>query len=148
MRKGIPALLLTLSLLLCGCRLLPERIPPAGLTNDERRDAYNCDIVLSTNNELGFDYLRDNMVIYKEQLVQRGLHYAIIDEVDSVLIDEARTPLIISGQSGKSTKLYEACDILAQQLTRGEDVPEYSKMDAIIEMTRGAGKLFMKGLKM
>ena len=85
-----------------------------------------------TNNELGFDYLRDNMVIYKEQLVQRGLHYAIIDEVDSVLIDEARTPLIISGQSGKSTKLYEACDILAQQLTRGEDVPEYSKMDAIM----------------
>ena len=131
MRKGIPALLLTLSLLLCGCRLLPERIPPAGLTNDERRDAYNCDITYITNNELGFDYLRDNMVIYKEQLVQRGLHYAIIDEVDSVLIDEARTPLIISGQSGKSTKLYEACDILAQ-LTRGEDVPEYSKMDAIM----------------
>ena len=95
-------------------------------------DAYNCDITYITNNELGFDYLRDNMVIYKEQLVQRGLHYAIIDEVDSVLIDEARTPLIISGQSGKSTKLYEACDILAQQLTRGEDVPEYSKMDAIM----------------
>ena len=102
------------------------------MSNDERRDAYNCDITYITNNELGFDYLRDNMVIYKEQLVQRGLHYAIIDEVDSVLIDEARTPLIISGQSGKSTKLYEACDILAQQLTRGEDVPEYSKMDAIM----------------
>ena len=101
-------------------------------TTDERRDAYNCDITYVTNNELGFDYLRDNMVIYKEQLVQRGLHYAIIDEVDSVLIDEARTPLIISGQSGKSTKLYEACDILAKQLTRGEDVPEYSKMDAIM----------------
>ena len=102
------------------------------MSNDERRDAYNCDITYITNNELGFDYLRDNMVIYKEQLVQRGLHYAIIDEVDSVLIDEARTPLIISGQRGKSTKLYEACDILAQQLTRGEDVPEYSKMDAIM----------------
>uniref|UniRef100_UPI0040262E50 preprotein translocase subunit SecA n=1 Tax=Agathobacter sp. TaxID=2021311 RepID=UPI0040262E50 len=102
------------------------------MDNDERREAYNCDITYITNNELGFDYLRDNMVIYKEQLVQRGLHYAIIDEVDSVLIDEARTPLIISGQSGKSTKLYEACDILAKQLTRGEDVPEYSKMDAIM----------------
>ena len=102
------------------------------MSNDERREAYNCDITYITNNELGFDYLRDNMVIYKEQLVQRGLHYAIIDEVDSVLIDEARTPLIISGQSGKSTKLYEACDILARQMTRGEDLPEYSKMDAIM----------------
>ena len=102
------------------------------MDNDERREAYNCDITYVTNNELGFDYLRDNMVIYKEQLVQRDLHDAIIDEVDSVLIDEARTPLIISGQSGKSTKLYEACDILAQQMTRGEDVPEYSKMDAIM----------------
>ena len=102
------------------------------MDNDERREAYNCDITYVTNSELGFDYLRDNMVIYKEQLVQRGLHYAVIDEVDSVLIDEARTPLIISGQSGKSTKLYEACDILAKQLTRGEDVPEYSKMDAIM----------------
>ena len=102
------------------------------MNNDERREAYNCDITYVTNNELGFDYLRDNMVIYKEQLVQRGLHYAIIDEVDSVLIDEARTPLIISGQSGKSTKLYEACDILATQLKRGDDVPEYSKMDAIM----------------
>ena len=90
------------------------------MNNDERRAAYDCDITYVTNNELGFDYLRDNMVIYKEQLVQRGLHYAIIDEVDSVLIDEARTPLIISGQSGKSTKLYEACDILARQLERGE----------------------------
>ena len=102
------------------------------MTNDERRDAYNCDITYVTNNELGFDYLRDNMVIYKEQLVQRGLHFAIIDEVDSVLIDEARTPLIISGQSGKSTRLYEACDILACQMRRGEDMPEYSKMDAIM----------------
>jgi preprotein translocase subunit SecA len=102
------------------------------MTNEERREAYNCDITYVTNNELGFDYLRDNMVIYKEQLVQRGLHYAIIDEVDSVLIDEARTPLIISGQSGKSTRLYEACDILARQMKRGEDVPEYSKMDAIM----------------
>ena len=86
------------------------------MKSEERREAYNCDITYVTNNELGFDYLRDNMVIYKEQLVLRDLHYAIIDEVDSVLIDEARTPLIISGQSGKSTKLYEACDILAKQL--------------------------------
>ena len=102
------------------------------MDKDERRDAYNCDITYITNNELGFDYLRDNMVIYKEQLVQRGLHYAIIDEVDSVLIDEARTPLIISGQSGKSTRLYEACDILAQQLVRGQESQELSKMDAIM----------------
>ena len=102
------------------------------MSNDERRDAYNCDITYITNNELGFDYLRDNMVIYKEQLVQRGLHYAIIDEVDSVLIDEARTPLIISGQSGKSTKLYEACDILAQQMQRGEASGEMTKMTAIM----------------
>ena len=98
------------------------------MDNDERREAYNCDITYITNNELGFDYLRDNMVIYKEQLVQRGLHYAIIDEVDSVLIDEARTPLIISGQSGKSTSLYEACDILARQLVRGEESQEFSKI--------------------
>ncbi len=102
------------------------------MDNDERREAYNCDITYVTNNELGFDYLRDNMVIYKEQLVQRDLCYAIIDEVDSVLIDEARTPLIISGQSGKSTSLYEACDILARQMVRGEDMPEFSKMDAIM----------------
>ena len=103
-----------------------------GMDNDERRAAYNCDITYVTNNELGFDYLRDNMVIYKEQLVQRGLKYAIIDEVDSVLIDEARTPLIISGQSGKSTKLYEACDILARQLERGEASGEFSKINAIM----------------
>ena len=102
------------------------------MDNDERRAAYNCDITYVTNNELGFDYLRDNMVIYKEQLVQRGLKYAIIDEVDSVLIDEARTPLIISGQSGKSTKLYEACDILARQLEKGEASGEFSKMNAIM----------------
>ena len=102
------------------------------MENAERREAYNCDITYVTNNELGFDYLRDNMVIYKEQLVQRGLHYAIIDEVDSVLIDEARTPLIISGQSGKSTKLYEACDILAGQLERGEASGEFTKMNAIM----------------
>ena len=102
------------------------------MDNDERRAAYNCDITYVTNNELGFDYLRDNMVIYKEQLVQRGLHYAIIDEVDSVLIDEARTPLIISGQSDKSTKLYEACDILARQLEKGEASGEFSKMNAIM----------------
>ena len=99
---------------------------------DERREAYNCDITYVTNNELGFDYLRDNMVIYKEQLVLRDLHYAIIDEVDSVLIDEARTPLIISGQSSKSTKLYEVCDILARQMKRGEDVPEMTKMDFVM----------------
>ena len=98
------------------------------MDNDARREAYNCDITYATNNELGFDYLRDNMVIYKEKLVQRDLNYAIIDEVDSVLIDEARTPLIISGQSGKSTKLYEACDILARQLERGT-AKEMSKMD-------------------
>ena len=106
-----------------------------GMDNKERREAYNCDITYVTNNELGFDYLRDNMVIYKEQLVQRGLHYAIIDEVDSVLIDEARTPLIISGQSGKSTKLYEACDILARQLVRGKET-ELSKMDIIMKEER------------
>ena len=99
---------------------------------EERRAAYDCDITYVTNNELGFDYLRDNMAIYKEQLVQRGLHFAIIDEVDSVLIDEARTPLIISGQSGKSTKLYEACDMLARRLKRGEDMEDLSKMDAIM----------------
>ena len=102
------------------------------MDNDERRKQYNCDITYITNNEDGFDYLRDNMVIYKEQLVQRDLHYAIIDEVDSVLIDEARTPLIISGQSGKSTKLYEVCDILAKQLERGEASGEVTKMSAIM----------------
>ena len=106
-----------------------------GMDNAERREAYQCDITYVTNNELGFDYLRDNMVIYKEKLVQRGLKYAIIDEVDSVLIDEARTPLIISGQSGKSTKLYEACDILARQLVRGEASGEFSKIDAIMGET-------------
>ena len=102
------------------------------MTNDERREAYNCDITYVTNNELGFDYLRDNMVVYKNQLVLRDLHYAIIDEVDSVLIDEARTPLIISGQSGKSTRLYEVCDVLARQLERGEASGEFSKMNAIM----------------
>jgi len=102
------------------------------MTQEERQQAYNCDITYVTNNELGFDYLRDNMVIYKEQLVLRGLHYAIIDEVDSVLIDEARTPLIISGESGKSTSLYEMCDILARQLKRGEDMKDLSKLDAIM----------------
>ena len=102
------------------------------MNNDERRAAYACDITYVTNNELGFDYLRDNMVIYKEQLVQRGLNYAIIDEVDSILIDEARTPLIISGQSGKSTKLYEICDILARQLEKGEASGEFTKMNAIM----------------
>ena len=103
-----------------------------GMTNDERREMYKCDITYVTNNELGFDYLRDNMVVYKEQLVLRDLNYAIIDEADSVLIDEARTPLIISGQSGKSTKLYEACDFLALQLKRGADQDEQSKMDIIM----------------
>ena len=106
------------------------------MTPEERRAQYACDITYVTNNELGFDYLRDNMVIYKEQLVLRDLHYAIIDEVDSVLIDEARTPLIISGQSGKSTKLYEICDILARQMQRGEDMEDLSKMDAIMGVER------------
>ena len=102
------------------------------MDNDERREAYNCDITYATNNELGFDYLRDNIVIYKEQLVQRDLHYAIVDEVDSVLIDEARTPLIISGSSGKSTKIYEACDNLVRQLKKGTE-KELSKMDIIMK---------------
>ena len=106
------------------------------MTKEERQAAYNCDITYITNNELGFDYLRDNMCVYEKDLVQRGLHYCIIDEVDSVLIDEARTPLIISGQSGKSTKLYELCDVLARQLQRGEDLPEFSKMDAIMGVER------------
>ena len=102
------------------------------MTSEERQRAYQCDITYVTNNELGFDYLRDNMVIYKEQLVLRGMHFCIIDEVDSVLIDEARTPLIISGQSGKSTALYEMCDLLARRMHRGEDVQELTKMDAIM----------------
>ncbi len=106
------------------------------MNSEERRAAYACDITYVTNNELGFDYLRDNMAIYKEQCVLRGLNYAIIDEIDSILIDEARTPLIISGQSDKSTKLYEACDILAKQMTRGEDMEELSKMDAIMGIER------------
>ena len=107
-----------------------------GMTSEERQEAYNCDITYVTNNELGFDYLRDNMAIYKKNLVLRELHYAIIDEVDSVLIDEARTPLIISGQSGKSTKIYEACDILAKQMKRGEDMEDLSKIDAIMGVER------------
>ena len=102
------------------------------MTSEERKAAYNCDITYVTNNELGFDDLRDNMAIYKEQMVLRDLEYAIIDEVDSVLIDEARTPLIISGQSGKSTKLYEVCDVLAHQLVRGEASGEFTKMNAIM----------------
>ena len=107
-----------------------------GMSSEERQQNYACDITYVTNNELGFDYLRDNMCIYKNQLVLRELHYAIIDEVDSVLIDEARTPLIISGQSGKSTKIYEACDILAKQMTRGEDMEDLSKIDAIMGIER------------
>lgn len=103
------------------------------MEKDERREAYACDITYGTNNEYGFDYLRDNMVIYKEQLVQRDLHYAIIDEVDSVLIDEARTPLIISGSSGKSTELYRVCDILARQLIKGKASGELTKMAAIMK---------------
>ena len=103
-----------------------------GMSSEERQQAYGCDITYVTNNELGFDYLRDNMAIYKNQLVLRGLHYAIIDEVDSILIDEARTPLIISGQSDKSTRISEACDILAKQMTRGKDVEDLSKIDAIM----------------
>ena len=103
-----------------------------GMDRAERQEAYKCDITYITNNELGFDYLRDNMAVYEKDLVQRGLHYCIIDEVDSILIDEARTPLIISGQSGKSTKIYELCDVLARQMKRGEDLPEFSKIDAIM----------------
>ena len=103
-----------------------------GMDRGERQEAYKCDITYITNNELGFDYLRDNMAVYEKDLVQRGLHYCIIDEVDSILIDEARTPLIISGQSGKSTKIYELCDVLARQMKRGEDLPEFSKIDAIM----------------
>lgn len=102
------------------------------MDSEERRAAYNCDITYITNNELGFDYLRDNMVVYEKDLVQRGLHYCIIDEIDSILIDEARTPLIISGQSGKSTKIYEMCDTLARQMKRGKDLPEFSKIDALM----------------
>ncbi len=102
------------------------------MTSEERQKAYQCDITYVTNNELGFDYLRDNMVTYKEQLVLRDLYFCIIDEVDSVLIDEARTPLIISGQSGKSTALYEMCDLLARRMKRGEDVQQLSKIDAIM----------------
>ena len=106
------------------------------MSSEERQEQYGCDITYVTNNELGFDYLRDNMAIYKKQLVLHELHYAIIDEVDSVLIDEARTPLIISGQSGKSTKIYEACDILAKQMKRGEDMEDLSKIDAIMGVER------------
>ena len=129
---------LNMPLTITGCPIIREEDGLAKssrntyLLPEERKAAYACDITYVTNNELGFDYLRDNMVIYKEQLVQRDLHYCIIDEVDSILIDEARTPLIISGQSGKSTKLYEACDILAQQLERGEASHEMTKMAAIM----------------
>jgi preprotein translocase subunit SecA len=117
------------------------------MTREERQEAYNCDITYITNNELGFDYLRDNMVVRKENMVQRELHYCIIDEVDSVLIDEARTPLIISGQSGKSTKLYEMCDVLARQLKRGEDLPEFSKVDAIMGIEQEETGDFIVGEK-
>ena len=112
------------------------------MSSEERQQAYGCDITYVTNNELGFDYLRDNMAIYKKNLVLRELHYAIIDEVDSVLIDEARTPLIISGQSGKSTKIYEACDILAKQMKRGEDMEDLSKIDAIMGVASEYGPEF------
>ena len=113
------------------------------MSSDERREQYACDITYVTNNELGFDYLRDNMVIYKHQLVLRDLHYAIIDEVDSILIDEARTPLIISGQSGKSTQLYEACDVLAKRMQRGENQKEVSKMDLIMGEVQAESGDFM-----
>ena len=102
------------------------------MNSDERRAAYQCDITYATNNELGFDYLRDNMAVYEKQLVQRELNYAIIDEVDSVLIDEARTPLIISGQSGKSTALYSTCDYLAKRMTKGERKGEINKMTVMM----------------
>ena len=114
-----------------------------GMSTEERQEAYKCDVTYVTNNELGFDYLRDNMVIYKRQLVLRGLHYAIIDEVDSILIDEARTPLIISGSSGKSTQLYDVCDMLAKRMQRGENVVETSKMDIIMGETQAESGDFM-----
>ena len=117
------------------------------MSREERQEAYNCDITYITNNELGFDYLRDNMVVREEQMVQRDLHYCIIDEVDSVLIDEARTPLIISGQSGKSTRLYEMCDVLARQLKRGDDLPEFSKVDAIMGIEQEETGDFIVGEK-
>ena len=117
------------------------------MSREERQEAYNCDITYITNNELGFDYLRDNMVVREEQMVQRDLHFCIIDEVDSVLIDEARTPLIISGQSGKSTRLYEMCDVLARQLKRGEDLPEFSKVDAIMGIEQEETGDFIVGEK-
>ena len=117
------------------------------MSREERQEAYNCDITYITNNELGFDYLRDNMVVREEQMVQRDLHFCIIDEVDSVLIDEARTPLIISGQSGKSTRLYEMCDVLARQLKRGDDLPEFSKVDAIMGIEQEETGDFIVGEK-
>ena len=117
------------------------------MTSEERKAAYSCDITYVTNNELGFDYLRDNMAIYKEQMVLRDLDYAIIDEVDSVLIDEARTPLIISGQSGKSTALYEMCDLLARRMQRGADVQNLTKMDAIMGVVQEeTGDFINKGI--
>ncbi len=100
-----------------------------GITNKERREAYNCDITYGTNNEFGFDYLRDNMVIYKEEMVQRKLYYAIVDEVDSILVDEARTPLIISGQGDKSTKLYEVANNFVRNLTSRVIDPNEEKQD-------------------
>ena len=109
------------------------------MNNDQRREAYQCDITYGTNNEFGFDYLRDNMVVYKNRMVQRGLHYAIIDEVDSVLIDEARTPLIISGRSGKSTNLYKQADLLASRLKKGRIVGDQSKL-AMMMNGRGPGR--------
>ena len=103
------------------------------MESEDRRKAYNCDITYGTNNEFGFDYLRDNMVIYKEEMVQRDLHYAIIDEVDSVLIDEARTPLIISGSSSKSTHLYKAADIFVRRLKKGRILTEESALNNLLQ---------------
>ena len=104
-----------------------------GMENDDRRAAYACDITYGTNNEFGFDYLRDNMVVYKEKMVQRELHYAIIDEVDSILIDEARTPLIISGRGSKSTSLYKQADMIASRLKKGRIVGDTSKLAQIMQ---------------
>jgi len=111
-----------------------------GLSHEEKQRVYACDITYGTNNEFGFDYLRDNMVLYKEQIVQRELHYAIIDEVDSILIDEARTPLIISGQAQKSTELYYAADRFASRLKEGEDYTIDHKTRAITLTEQGVSK--------
>ena len=117
------------------------------LTNDERRKAYACDITYGTNNEFGFDYLRDNMVVYREQMVQRELNYAIVDEVDSILIDEARTPLIISGSGDKSTDMYAKADRFVSRLVRGENIEKLSKADIMMGETQQESGDYMCDIK-